>query len=331
MSFFGRAARLTGAAVGGTSVVLFSQMWYVRMSFKLPPDASGPLQGVAHYEKPKGNTWWEWLWSSSKVNGGRRNIVFFGDSIVTGVGCSIEASQEHGPILPRRVAQVIAQQIGEDVGWKVLGETGADVRMMTSNLLPLLEDEVRRVGTAGQRIDAVVLLTGLNDIKECFLFAQPRTHNHWSFGRALAELLGSICDTTGGPCSVLVAGTPVDAVPRFNQFWPLSAVMSGVANLWEGQKRLAAEAAQAARIRLQPSALQQEASSPVARTGRPQQSSSIDATVRFLEPPPSMVQQLLDGAKYFAADGMHPNDEGYVVWAELIAQRLLKEFELHVR
>ena len=54
MSFFGRAARLTGAAVGGTSVVLFSQMWYVRMSFKLPPDASGPLQGVAHYEKPKG-------------------------------------------------------------------------------------------------------------------------------------------------------------------------------------------------------------------------------------------------------------------------------------
>ena len=44
-----------------------------------------------------------------------------------------------------------------------------------------------------------------------------------------------------------------------------------------------------------------------------------------------MVQQLLDGAKYFAADGMHPNDEGYVVWAELIAQRLLKEFELHVR
>ena len=66
------------------------------------------------------------------------------------------------------------------------GETGADVRMMTSNLLPLLEDEVRRVGTAGQRIDAVVLLTGLNDIKECFLFAhsRARTTTGLSAGRS---------------------------------------------------------------------------------------------------------------------------------------------------
>ena len=40
-----------------------------------------------------------------------------------------------------------------------------------------------------------------------------------------------------------------------------------------------------------------------------------------------MVQQLFNGADYFAADGMHPNDKGYNVWAELIARRLLFEFE----
>ena len=45
-----------------------------------------------------------------------------------------------------------------------------------------------------------------------------------------------------------------------------------------------------------------------------------------------MIQQLLGGAEgkppdYFAADGMHPNDKGYGVWADLIAQRLLLDFE----
>ena len=43
-------ARLTGAAVGGTSAVLFSQMWYVRLKFQLPPDAAGPLNGVAKHK-----------------------------------------------------------------------------------------------------------------------------------------------------------------------------------------------------------------------------------------------------------------------------------------
>ena len=38
-----------------------------------------------------------------------------------------------------------------------------------------------------------------------------------------------------------------------------------------------------------------------------------------------LVQRLKDGAAYFAEDGMHPNDAGYVVWAELIASRLLPE------
>ena len=39
-----------------------------------------------------------------------------------------------------------------------------------------------------------------------------------------------------------------------------------------------------------------------------------------------MVAQLR-GADYFAADGMHPNDRGYALWAEIIAQRLLHEWQ----
>ena len=43
--------------------------------------------------------------------------------------------------------------------------TGADVSMMRSMLLSDLAQEAGRVGADGQRIDAVVVMTGLNDIK----------------------------------------------------------------------------------------------------------------------------------------------------------------------
>ena len=47
----------------------------------------------------------------------------------------------------------------------------------------------------------------------------------------------------------------------------------------------------------------------------------------IIGPPPAMVAQLRAGADCFAADGMHPNDKGYALWAEVIAQRLLREWE----
>ena len=288
--------RVAGAAAAAPVALCAGQMYYVRAKFKLPPDASGPLTGVASIGPQKTKR--------------RRNIVFLGDSIVTGVGCSVEASREHGPILPRRVAQLIAETIGEDVGWTALGETGADVRMMSARLLPSLQNETQRVRAIGERVDAVVILTGLNDIKECFLFAQPHTHHPWRFGSLLASLLGSICDVADEPSAVLVAGTPVDAVPRFNKLWPLSAAMSGVCGVWENQKRVAAEAAQTARALL-----------------RQQEGQAAGPVIQFLEPPPGMINTLLDGANYFAEDGMHPNDAGYAVWADIIATRLLKSFE----
>ena len=165
---------------------------------------------------------------------------------MTGVGCSAEASKHHGPVLPRRVAEVLAQELGASVSWRCIGETGADVSMLRSRLLPDLECEVRRASDAGQRVDAVVVMTGLNDIKECFLFARPSLHP-WRFGTLLSSLLGSIREVSGAHCSLLVAGCPIDAVPRFNDLWPLSSAVRGVTKLWEDQKRMAAETAQAAR------------------------------------------------------------------------------------
>lgn len=287
----------TGAGAG----VLASQMWWVRAKFRLPPDACGPSAGVC-LPPP----------SASKPQtpdaSRQRNIVFLGDSIVTGVGCSREASAEHGPVMPRRVAQTLAQQLGVAVGWSTIGETGADVSMCRSRLLPRLQGEVQRVTTAGQRIDAVVVMTGLNDIKECFLFCQPTLH-HWRFGYLLTSLLGSIGEMAGRQCSLVVPGTPVDAVPRFNELWPLSTAVCTITRLWEDQKRLAAEAAQAAAYSMQACAAAESESQLATTQATP--TGGGRASVHFLEPPPEMIHRLKEGGRqtaYFAADGMHPND-----------------------
>ena len=151
---FRRAAKL---AVGVPVATMFGQMWYVRGKFRLPPDACGPDNGVV---QPAPSTaasnnsssssglraaLFRWPSSSSSSSSNtasslpRKHIVFMGDSLVTGVGCSAEASAEHGHVLPRRVAEVIAQQLQVEVSWRLIGETGADVRTLRSTLLPSLE------------------------------------------------------------------------------------------------------------------------------------------------------------------------------------------------
>ena len=297
--------RVAAAATAGPAAVLTAQMWWVRMKFQLPPDARGPSAGVC--APPHA--------SARPGKERQRNIVFLGDSIVTGVGCSAKASEEDGPVMPRRVAGILAQQLGVTVRWKCLGETGADVRMLRERLLPSLEEEVERASGAEQRVDAVVVMTGLNDIKECFLFVQPSLHP-WRFGSMLTSLLESVCEAAGAGCALLVPGHPIEVTPRFNQFWPLSAAVRTTTRLWEDQKRLAANQAQA-----HMSEAHQARSGSAAAAATPE-----GPFIHYLEPTPAMVAQLSNGADYFASDGMHPNDAGYALWAEIIAQTLLRQW-----
>ena len=307
-----RLRTIAAAATAGPAALLTGQMWWVRMKFRLPPDACGPSSGE---EQPASA-------AGPKTSGRTRNIVFLGDSIVTGVGCSAEASEQHGPVMPRRVASILAQELGASVRWSCLGETGADVRMLQSRLLPKLREDVVRVTEEGQRVDAVVVMTGLNDIKECFLFAQPVSCHPWRFGAMLTTLLSSVCEVAGAGCACVVPGHPIEATPRFNQFWPLSAAVRGVTALWEDQKRQAAEAAQAREAERSSQQLRNGGAGEKGAT--PKDETSF---ISFIAPPPSMVAQLLHGADYFAADGMHPNDKGYALWAEIIAGSLLPALE----
>ena len=230
---------LKGTAYAGCGFagLVASQAYYVKVNFTLPPDATGPTAGVARgTRRPPPLTW------HTHGKRSRKNIVFMGDSVVKGVGCRREVGE--GPTLPRHVAEVISEQLGVEVAWSALGETGADIPMLREQFIPLLRREVERCAASGERVDAVVVLCGLNDIKECFLYVNPWRHPG-CFRRSLHELVDTIHEVAGHQCAVLLPACPIDSSPRFNRFWPLSMLVAQSSAAWERQKRLLAEEAEA--------------------------------------------------------------------------------------
>ena len=155
-------ARGLGTAGAAAAGVLGTQAAYVYGSFVLPPDATGPNSGVA----PGSPRWFR--------RPQRKNIIFIGDSLVSGVGCRAERGE--GPTLPRRIAEHVAEELKVDVKWTALGETGASVDIIQHQLLPLLQREAAASSGTGERVDAVVIMCGLNDLKECFLAMNPARH-----------------------------------------------------------------------------------------------------------------------------------------------------------
>jgi len=275
---------LKGAAYAGCGLtgLVASQACYVKVNFTLPPDATGPTAGVVTAHGTRQH-------ADSGLSG-RKNIVFMGDSVVKGVGCRREVGE--GPTLPRHVAKVVSEQLGIEVAWSAFGETGADIPMLREQFIPLLRREVERCTESGERVDAVVVLCGLNDIKECFLYVNPRRHPA-CFRQSLHELVDAIHEVAGQQCTVLLPAMPIDSSPRFNRFWPLSMLVARSSAAWERQKQLLAEQAD---------------NDPQAHR-RP--------LVSFLKKPSAVP------AEYFSEDGFHPNDVGYAAWGEYIAQHLL--------
>ena len=64
------------------------------------------------------------------------NLLFVGDSLVTGVGCCPEGAR--GPALPRSVAEEVSHLLGRDVQWTALGHTGGNVREIVTSQAQLL-------------------------------------------------------------------------------------------------------------------------------------------------------------------------------------------------
>ena len=276
-----RAARL-GAGFGAASATLvLGEAWHVYRKFRLPPEATGPTEGVCRAPAPRRT-----LAAAAALSPAppRANIVFLGDSLVTGVGCSAEAGA--GPTLPRSAAGALAERLGRDVSWAAIGETGADVPMLATKMLPTLRGEVQRCERAGERVDHVVVMCGLNDIKACFLHVQPWRHPG-AYRRAMGDLAASIREAAGPQCRVWFPELPLEPAPRFRGIPPLSNLVHTVASLWERQKRQLAD-------------------------GGAPGVGVVDANVARVR------------MDWYCDDGMHPNDLGYREWGEIIADTIVE-------
>ena len=87
------------------------------------------------------------------------------------------------------------------------------------------------------------------------------------------------------------ADAQVHAAPVFEGVWPFHPLVTQLAALWDQQK--AALAARAPRV------------------------SFVDVIVN--------VTHRGDAQRYWAQDGVHPNDEGYRVWAEHIGTSIVRQ------
>ena len=240
----------------------------------------------------------------------RRNILFVGDSLVTGVGCSAEGGMR-GPAMPRAVSEYVARQLRTEVRWTAIGEIGFDVAELHAELLPAVEREARAAEDGGQRIDMVVLVCGLNDFKQAY----TRPHRTASgFHGQLGAFVDAIHAAAGAQCEVVLPALPVNHAPVFDGVWPLQPLLLKLASLWDEQKQALALAAAgrgggggggggggaaAADAGLRPAG---------------------ERRVAFVSPGG---EPWWSGRQYWAVDGIHPNDDGYRIWGEHIAQQIL--------
>ena len=182
---FGMTGRVLGAAGGVLAGTAGLQALWLKSNYSSLPPARGPQRGTVRHmvrlslsnrqlatEQPADAT------SSSvtaavvaepREDGSSpqcRRILFLGDSLVTGVGSSQESAS--GPPLPRVVAEMLSRRLGVDVQWSAVGETGLNVSELRTELLPAVALELRRAAAAGQPVDVVVVVCGLNDFKQAY-------------------------------------------------------------------------------------------------------------------------------------------------------------------
>ena len=295
----GAAAALAGCA-GGQALYLKARYDELTGEGGSLPAAKGPLSGIAHWRRKQQQQQQQFGFalphraSSSRVvvvssaaepaspARLRKNILFIGDSLVTGVGCSQEAAA--GPALPRAVAQFVSERMRVDVSWAAIGETGGDVRELREHLMPQLCAEVGRVRAAGQQVDAVVVLCGLNDYKKAISDGKMP----WAFRRELRKLITEVKVAAGVQCTVVLPALPVHRAPVFEGVWPLQPLLATASAVWDEQKAVLGQTLRSV------------------------------AFVRNAD-----ADEWWSAQRYWAVDGIHPNDEGYRVWGEHIGGAIL--------
>ena len=134
-----------------------------RLNHGEAPHPISPSQGIVSFHNRKIP-----YQSNSNVNAEDSvtpplKILVVGDSLAC--GCGIAKSST--PILPESIARHLALQLGRNVHWSCVGTPGAS----TMGIMKLLQNWLSREdnSTTDVKYDVVVVLAGMNDMKDVFL------------------------------------------------------------------------------------------------------------------------------------------------------------------
>ena len=111
-------------------------------------------------------------------------MLVVGDSLAC--GCGIAKSST--PILPESIARHLALQLGRNVHWSCVGTPGAS----TMGIMKLLQKWLSREdnSAADVKYDVVVVLAGMNDMKDVFLPFLAYEQVDSTFGDGLKKIFG---------------------------------------------------------------------------------------------------------------------------------------------
>jgi lysophospholipase L1-like esterase len=288
-----RAAKFgagTAMTVLGTVVAQFA---YFDSTYKSLSPPKGVTEGVerrrsapAAHSKLSGQLAKE-MGTAGTTNATRvLRIIFVGDSLIAGVGCT-----QGEAVLPKHVARSIANDLGIDVSWRSWSLVGGDVRQLQDHIMPKIEQFLLATATTPEeRVDAVVVMCGLNDWKR----VASGTKSPQVFYDDLASLAAALHGKLGPQCRVILPALPLHLTTAFPL--PLFSVVVALAEAWDLQKQRLADEAAAAAI-------------------------GARLPIDCVSCPPD-----LGGAGGLSTDGIHPNEGGYEIWAEHIAHNIACRF-----
>jgi lysophospholipase L1-like esterase len=284
-------------------------------------------------------------------------MYVIGDSLVTGVGASDEAFG-FGPVLPRVLAERLADITGLTIEWRSFGKKAADVRAIREEVVPLaraahrdLSDEKENAAafpSRGAEIaeiiasderdlkpkplsaskqrsftqppDVVVLLCGVNDFKHAFGGRTPE-----AFRR---ELRSAVRDVRAAFAAVDDETKNVEMSDDFVIVLP--GMPMQLVTAFPPPLSLAAVAAgdawdeQKRRVAAEDSgedALFSGDAGPRFSERVAEKSKNKKRTTVFVPKPSAAFMRSVfgDRARLTAEDGVHPNEWGYAAWAHHIA------------
>lgn len=187
-------------------------------------------------------------------------------------------------------------------------------------------------------VDAVVVMCGLNDWKR----VASGTKSPSQFHDDLHALTDALHARLGSQCRVVYPALPLPWTTAFPQ--PLFSVVLTLSNAWDAQKqRLAREvgnsgsrAAAAASDSLVKRELLSGPAPAVAEGAVASTPAAEEVDAKGALPPPFRravdfvtCPPDLGGPWNLASDGVHPNEDGYALWAEHIASALASKLKLY--